>query len=201
MNIFLYSHFERTGIFLKKEVENKVVLFIPTASIHEEYRGYVDSAMKLWEELKTNIIELDISKSTFEEVKEKIENVDIIYFSGGNSFFLIDQIRKTGIDKLIEKHINLGKLFVGESAGAIICAKDLTYITEMDNIPNSYSQKDYSGLGLIDGFVVPHYLCPPFTESSTKIIEKFSNLNLYPISNTEALIIENDNLKKIEIKK
>ena len=47
MKLFLCSHFSSVGNLIKEEIENKKVVFIPTASIHEGYTGYVNSARKL----------------------------------------------------------------------------------------------------------------------------------------------------------
>ena len=35
----------------------------------------------------------------------------------------MDQLRKTGTDELLKKELEKGKLMIGESAGAIICAQ------------------------------------------------------------------------------
>lgn len=48
MKLFLCSHFSSVGNLIKEELENKKVAFIPTASIHEGYTGYVGSARKLF---------------------------------------------------------------------------------------------------------------------------------------------------------
>ena len=40
MKLFLCSHFSSVGNLIKEEIENKKVVFIPTASIHEGYTGY-----------------------------------------------------------------------------------------------------------------------------------------------------------------
>ena len=46
MKLFLCSHFSSVGSLIKEEIENKKVAFIPTASLHEGYTGYVGSARK-----------------------------------------------------------------------------------------------------------------------------------------------------------
>lgn len=199
MRLFLCSHFEKVGNLLKNEVTGKNVLFIPTASINEEYKGYVGSARKLWKKMNANITEIEISTAPIDEINKAFENADIIYFTGGNTFFLIDQIRKTGVDKLIKKHLNSGKLYVGESAGAIICAKDLSYINSMDEVPKNFSQKDYSGLDLIECYIVPHYLCTPFKECSKQIVDEYSNLSLCPLNNSEVIFIENGEKRKLNV--
>ena len=122
MKLFLCSYFSSVGNLIKEEVENKKVVFIPTASIHEGYTGYMNSTRKLFKKLGAILTEMDISKEEYSTMKAAFEEADVIYFTGGNSFFLIDQLRKTGIDELLKKEIMNGKLMVGESAGAIICA-------------------------------------------------------------------------------
>lgn len=199
MRLFLCSHFEKVGSLLKNEVAGKNVLFIPTASINESYKDYVDSARKLWKKMKAIITEIEISTAPIDEIHKAFKNADIIYFTGGNTFFLIDQIRKTGVEKLIEKHLNLGKLYVGESGGAIICAKELSYIMPMDEVPENFSQKDYSGLALTDCYIVPHYLCTPFEECSQQIVDEYSHLNLCPLNNSQAILIENGVKKELNV--
>lgn len=94
MKLFLCSHFSNVGSLIKEELNNKRVAFIPTASLHEGYTGYVRSARKLFKKLGSQITELDISTATYSTTKEVLENSDIIYFTGGNSFFLIDNCAK-----------------------------------------------------------------------------------------------------------
>ena len=101
-------------------------------------------------------------------------HLDVIYFTGGNSFFLMDQLRKTGTDELLKKELEKGKLMIGESAGAIICAPTIQYIEQMDEKPEDYSQEDDAGLDLIDFYVLPHYLTAPFKKVTETSYEKSS---------------------------
>lgn len=190
MKLFLCSHFSNVGSLIKEELNNKRVAFIPTASLHEGYTGYVRSARKLFKKLGSQITELDISIVPYSTTKEVLENSDIIYFTGGNSFFLIDQLRKTGTDKLLKQELAKGKLMIGESAGAIVCAPTITYIEQMDKKPKNYSQEDDAGLNLIDFYVLPHYLTMPYRKASKKITADFSDLNLCPINNHQAIVVD-----------
>ncbi|MCR0611722.1 Type 1 glutamine amidotransferase-like domain-containing protein [[Clostridium] innocuum] len=197
MKLFLCSHFSSVGMLMKEEFEGKNVVFIPTASNNEGYTGYVGSARKLWKKLGSNITEIDIENANINDINKSFNDADIIYFTGGNSFFLMNQLRKTGVDKLVKEQIELGKFFVGESAGAIICAPTISYIERMDAIPNDYCQSDHTGLSLIDFYILPHYLTAPFKKCTEQIINEFSELDIYPINNSQAILIENG--KKIEL--
>jgi len=103
MKLFLCSHFSSVGSLIKEEIENKKVAFIPTASLREGYTGYVGSARKLFKKLGAIVTEIDISTEAYSTIQSVFEDADVIYFTGGNSFFLIDQLRKTGTDELFKK--------------------------------------------------------------------------------------------------
>lgn len=199
MKLFLCSHFSNVGSLIKEEIEMKKVLFIPTASIHEEYRGYVGSARKLFKKLGAVLTEMDISKEEYASMEAAFNDADIIYFTGGNSFFLLEQLRKNGVDKLLKEELNKGKLFIGESAGAIVCAPDIKYIEMMDEKPGDYSLTDDGGLNLINFYVLPHYLTAPFKKITEKILEQFNDLDIYPINNSQAVIVEGGSKRVVEI--
>ncbi|WP_314939211.1 Type 1 glutamine amidotransferase-like domain-containing protein [Parvimonas micra] len=198
MKLFLCSHFSQVGNLIKEEIENKKVVFIPTASINEGYTGYVGSARKLFKKMGANLTEIDISKEDFKTIEAVFEETDIIYFTGGNSFFLIDQLRKTGVDKLLKKELKKGKLMIGESAGSVICAPSISYIEIMDEKPEDYSQIDDNGLNLIDFYVLPHYLTSPFKKITATILKKFSDLKICPINNHQAIMVNGKESKIIE---
>ena len=199
MRLFLCSHFSYVGSAVEKQVAGKKVLFIPTASIHEEHRGYVDSARTVFKNAGAFLTELDISSEEFSKIKTLFDDADVIYFSGGNSFFLIDCLRKTGTDMLLKRQPGKGKLFIGESAGAIVCAPTISYIEKMDPIPEDYSQSDYAGLKLIDFYVLPHYLCAPFKEASEHIMQAFATLEICALNNSQAVIVEDDKRTVISV--
>ena len=192
MNLFLCSHFSSVGDLIKEQIANKKIVFVPTASIREGYTGYVGSARKLFKKLGAQLIEIDISTEELAKIKEAFEEADVIYFTGGNSFFLIDQLRKTGTDKLLKQQLKNGKLFIGESAGAIVCAPDISYIEKMDPIPKDYSQSNNAALNLIDFYVLPHYLTAPFKKATEQIVQALPDLELCAINNSQEIIVQDD---------
>ena len=197
MKLFLCSHFSSVGSLIKEEIDNKKVAFIPTASLHEGYTGYVASARKLFKKLGASVTEIDISTEAYSTIQAVFEDADVIYFTGGNSFFLMDQLRKTETDELLKKELANGKLMIGESAGAIICAPTIQYIEQMDEKPEDYSQEDNEGLDLIDFYVLPHYLTAPFKKITERIMAEFSDLNICAINNHQAIIVNDEGSKVI----
>ena len=68
MNLFLCSHFSKVGALLKDHIAGKRVAFIPTASIHEGYTGYVGSARTLFKKLGAELIEIEISTANDSDI-------------------------------------------------------------------------------------------------------------------------------------
>ena len=192
----MFALFKRRK-FDKRRIDNKKVAFIPTASLHEGYTGYVGSARKLFKKLGASVTEIDISTEAYSTIQAVFEDADVIYFTGGNSFFLMDQLRKTETDELLKKELANGKLMIGESAGAIICAPTIQYIEQMDEKPEDYSQEDNEGLDLIDFYVLPHYLTAPFKKITERIMAEFSDLNICAINNHQAIIVNDEGSKVI----
>ena len=73
----------------------------------------------------------------------------------------------------------------------------ITYIEQMDKKPEDYSQEDDKGLSFVDYYILPHYLTAPFKKVTEKILAEFSDLNICPISNHQAIIVNDESSKVI----
>lgn len=186
--VTLFSSFE-------KNVHGKTVTFIPTASNVEKVVFYVETAKKALEKLGLIIDELDISTADSETIRQKLARNEYIYVSGGNSFFLLQELKRTGADKCILKEVAAGKLYIGESAGAVMTSANIEYIKDMDNMQKAATLTSYDALNLVDFYTVPHYGSAPFKNAAQKILADYaSSLPLLPISNKEAILIRDNEI-------
>ncbi|WP_044289232.1 peptidase E [Robinsoniella sp. KNHs210] len=185
----LFADFER-------DIKGKIVTFIPTASMVENVVFYVEAGKKALEKLGAIVDELELSTATAEEIRTKLKNNDIIYVTGGNTFFLLKELKRTGADKIIIEEVNAGKLYIGESAGAMVTAANIEYAKGMDNPKKAPSLLNFDALNLVDFYTVPHYTNFPFKKAAQKIVSQYSSeLKLLPISNYEALIMDGDEIR------
>lgn len=195
--IFLSSSFKDVcSIFadFEKNTKGKTVTFIPTASRVEKVVFYVEAGKKALEKLGLIVDELEISTATINEITTKLRNNDFIYITGGNTFFLLQELKRTGADNIIIEEVNAGKCYIGESAGAIVAAANIEYAKAMDSIKTDPDFSNFNALNLVDFYTVPHYTNFPFKKSAQNILDNYSStLKLSPISNNEAiLVIGND---------
>lgn len=200
--LFLSSSFSDVAVlfkdFVQEDVKGQVVTFIPTASLVEEVTFYVDEARNAFQEMGVIIEELDISTASVEMISEKIKKNDFIYVSGGNTFFLLQELKRTRADKLIVEEINSGKLYIGESAGAIIVSSNIEYVKDMDDSKAATELMSYQSLGIIDFYPVPHYGEFPFEEAAELVVGKYnSDLKLCQITNSQAILVDGGNVKVV----
>lgn len=197
--IFLASSFKDVvNLFanFEENLSGKTVTFIPTASIVEKVTFYVNEGKKALESLGLTVDVLELSTATSDEINSKLKGNDFIYVTGGNTFFLLQELKRTGADKIIMNEVSAGKVYIGESAGAMIASENITYVKGMDSIKKAPNLTNFDALGLVAFYTVPHYTNAPFKKITKKIIDSYSSaLNLAPISNKEAILVENSKVK------
>lgn len=135
--VFLASLFKDVSqIFIDsidEKLAGKTVTFIPTAALPDKLDFHIKYSKELLTEMGLVVDELEISTATHSDIVKKLKNNDYIYVTGGNTFFLLQEMNRTGAGSLIKTQINAGKLFIGESAGAVVLAPDIEYSKETDN--------------------------------------------------------------------
>ncbi|WP_424350107.1 Type 1 glutamine amidotransferase-like domain-containing protein (plasmid) [Latilactobacillus sp. 5-91] len=162
----------------------------------EEYTGYIDDGVKLLEEAGYQLNVLDISYENEEICREKILNSNIIWITGGNTFYLLQELQKKNIISILKDKVNKGCPYIGESAGGIILSKNIEYSKILDSVSVAPKLKDYRGLGLVDFYPLPHYIEEPFTETVQQTFEKYKDkVHLIPINNSQAIFVYDDTVE------
>ena len=132
-------------------------LFIGTAS--HDSMPYFNSFRKTYTsvyDIKAEVALIVYGEMDMEKIAGKIEMADAIYIGGGDTVYMLDKWKQTGIDKLLIKAYNDGKIICGLSAGAICWFKDMyTDYEIMRGQSADYVLK--KGLGLLDGLMCPHF--------------------------------------------
>ncbi|PIR66471.1 MAG: hypothetical protein COU51_03785 [Parcubacteria group bacterium CG10_big_fil_rev_8_21_14_0_10_36_14] len=169
------------------EFKSKTVGVIITGQTAEE-RIYIDQSLKELRDLGMTTISMNISKDdNFNDLAE----FDMYYVCGGNTFYILDRIRKTGVDNILLKAIKKDKLYIGVSAGSIIMAKNIkTANVGKDGDDNEIGLKDISGFNIIPFHFFPHY-----DETEKEAVEEFYKTEQEPImalTDDQAIFIDDD---------
>jgi len=175
---------------LNKPVEETKVLIMYT-----QRRRYKRHIRKIKRTLvlsginKKNIILANISKKT-----KKNYDFDIFFSCGGNTFYILDRVRKTGFDKIIKKAVKKGKIYISVSAGSIIVHKSIEIAGwgKWGDI-NEINLKNLKGLNLTNLAIYPHYL-----KIMKKSVDEFKKKVKYPVKeirDRQAVLILGNKIK------
>ena len=190
----LYESIELVKKFLDKNTESKKILFIPTATNVDEYKKYIHLTQKTFEDFDYEVENFDVSIFSEEIAKEKLTKAKIVFISGGNTFYLLQELKRKNLITYLKERIENGLLYIGESAGSVIAAPDIEYASIVDDKTFATELDNYAGLNLVDFYIVPHFEEEPFVESSRKTVELYKDkLDLKLINNKEAILVENNN--------
>ena len=195
----LYESIELVKKFLDKNTESKKILFIPTATNVDEYKKYIHLTQKAFEDFGYEVENFDVSIFSEEIAKEKLSEAKIVFISGGNTFYLLQELKRKNLTSYLKERIENGLLYIGESAGSVIAAPDIEYASIVDDKTLATELNDYTGLNLVDFYIVPHFEEEPFVESSRNTVELYKDkLDLKLINNKEAILVENNNFTIIK---
>ncbi len=203
--LFLTSYFTEVASmlpdFLRGDCVGKKVVVIPTAALHETVKFYVDTDRDALQKLGFIIDDLDILNVEYRVAEESISNADIIFVGGGNTFFLLQELKRTGVDNLIVEHVSKGKPYISTSAGSCILSRNIVIdgIESLDVAPDLNG--DFSALSIVDFYIYPHYGQNYFEKSDKQIVSKYyDKLDVKLISDKQAVIVDDDKIDIVTAK-
>lgn len=130
------------------------------------------------------------------ELKKELDSVDLIWASGGNTFMLRQQMKRSGFDKVIVELLANGVTYGGESAGALVAGNSLKGVEHADDA-RFVETEIWDGLKLIDHFVLPHVGSPLFAGSIDKTrADHADDPTMIELTDAQVLVV---NEKKTEI--
>lgn len=161
-------------------------LFIPTAS--HDFMPYYNTFHKVYTgifDIKTDVALTVFKEVDLEKMKAKFDKADLIYVGGGDTVFMIEQWKKTGLLPLIQDAYERGVIIAGLSAGAICWFEDI--YTDSLQTEDGAKYAMFKGLGWVPGVASPHY-DERKADFDGIVTQRFSSA--YGIEANSALVIE-----------
>lgn len=194
MQILLSSNKKIIKDYIK---ENSKIGFIPTASELENDRWYMEKDKEDLKAMSFDVVIIDISKESREEILEKFKYIDAIFVAGGNSFFLLQQLK---IKNILQELISFAKnkIYVGSSAGSCIACKSIDYCEKLDNKLQATLLDDCNSMNLVEFYVLPHYKSKEkYTRLADEIETQYNDYNFIKLTNEQAVIVNDKNDYKV----
>ena len=177
MKIYLASYAMMTmGKIIKNgELTGKRAIFIPTAGDPYENKDFVEADKIALQKYGIEVTDLDLRNKTEEEVNESLAMADILLVAGGDTFYLMEKLKKSGADKAIKNFIRKGGIYIGSSAGSIVCCPTIGGAEKFDNPKLAPNLENFNGMGIFNEVVIPHTHKEKYFERVEETTEKLTS--------------------------
>src|SRR3989344_3799479 len=157
-----------------KKSEDTSVVFIPTASnVEVGDKGWLIDDLVALKNLHFKSIDIaDISAVEEKIWRPKFEDADVLFFEGGNTYHLMEWIRKSGLIALLPELLKT-RVYVGVSAGSMVTNKDLMLKTSQMLYGEDLDEtENVAALNYVDFYFLPHLNSDYFTKIRKKNLEE-----------------------------
>ena len=149
--------------------------FIRTAAMPEADRSWLEAEREVFVRAGLEVIDIDVLD---EAARRALCSSDMVFLGGGNTFYLLAQLRESGFDRLLKELHSKGKLIIGESAGALVLGPTIEPVRYIDDPARAPGLRDFSGLNLISFFPAVHFCREEYAAQYQDILQHVFLLNL-----------------------
>jgi dipeptidase E len=177
---------------------NPQITYIPSCSYlcEQDFREFVGQYAKF---NIHNIINFPIDTDYTEVLKDEVFKSDIIHLSGGNTFYFLKHLRKTGMLEELKAFAKNGGILTGLSAGAILMTKTIETagFPSFDKDDNDENIKSLKAMNLVNFEFFPHYKNSKRYDKEIELYSKSTDRPLYACPDGSGIIVDNDVIKFI----
>lgn len=124
---------------------------------------------------------------------EALKGASVISVSGGNTFYLLEHMKKCNFKEIISKEEFNETFYIGSSAGSVVMSPNIKFVEQMDDASKA-DLPDYTGLGLIDFLFLPHMDHPHFKDTAHKIAKDYRDENIRTFYDDQILYINGETI-------
>ena len=186
---------------LEKPLDETTVALIPNAKDYYselawkyKVQSYVDYFQNFG--MTVNVVDLREYDNS-EPLSNELRKSDLIWAAGGNTICLRYEMKRSGFEGCIRELLTEGKVYGGDSAGALVAGVSLRGIEKAD-IPEFASKVLPDGLGLVPYMILPHLGNPEFTQAMehARLLNKQSPI--IELTDTQAVIFMDNEHRVVE---
>ncbi|MFA5130333.1 MAG: Type 1 glutamine amidotransferase-like domain-containing protein [Patescibacteria group bacterium] len=166
---------------------SRSVGIVTTAASLKSENKYAKLAMEQFKEMGFSSVQF------FDIETDPIHLLDlysILYVCGGNTFYLLYQIKKHHAEVALKNFLQKeNSFYIGVSAGSMILGPTIGLASLIDPDPNDVQLVDFTGLQVIDFEIHPHYETKH--EQELLSYEKEHSCRVVRLNDNQALILSN----------
>ena len=131
------------------------IVYWPFALPPERARMAQEWLVRGFRELDADVV-VETWTDLSQHAPDHLASAELLFVGGGNTFRLLDHVRRNGFLDAVRKFVDGGGDYYGGSAGALLALSDVSIALHLDD--NDLDLADLSALGLVGYLdVLPHF--------------------------------------------
>jgi dipeptidase E len=193
--ILLSDFTENDNVNLKRKMrelfldKKYTISYIPSMS-DRKLKYFKKAKMKLSKYGNFQFDYFDIDDFCNVDKVEKIFKSEIIYLSGGNTYYFLNNLKKRYLITRLRKYVENGGHIIGLSAGAILMSKDISSAKFGDE--DIVGLSNLSSLALVDFDFMPHWNEDSHYLDDLKEYSKNTGNTVYACNDGDGIIVMNN---------
>lgn len=179
---------EKAPKLYKANFKDLKIAYINTATKKVKDDTYSKKQLARMKELDWNVKVIDLADLREHQAFSEFDGIDIIYVEGGNTFYLLEQMRRTKFARVVKDMTRNGALYAGVSAGAyVVCPTiEMATWTNPDKLDRC-GITDLHGMGLVPFIINAH--TTPTTEKKIQDKIKQTKFEVKLLTDEQALMV------------
>lgn len=186
-----------------KEAEDMSIAFIPTAMNLDpnDKSWFIDDLYNLKNQNYKCIDIVDISALPKDVWLPRLEEANVLFFSGGSTPHLMHWVTESGLQELLPELLKT-RVYASISAGSIIVAPTLA-LTSKDKLlyyEETFGKKINTGLSLVDFYFRPHLNNSHFPKVNKEFLAEIAKElpnTIYALDDQMALKVIDNNIEAV----
>lgn len=186
--------------FFSKPFTEMRLAVVPTAANMYTHRPWFDQEITQMEQAGFELVMIDIEGKKEGELRKAFKDIDAIFVTGGNSYYLLYHTRASGFDRIAKEMVNNGVVYIGSSAGALLAGKNIDIARKLDD-PSLVNMSDFTGLGLVDYAIMPHIDNPKYKSGIEETILAWQekSARIIGLKDSQAIMVQGNYTEIIEV--
>jgi dipeptidase E len=202
MKLVLYSGYDEANAPIDQEAVRLTgkrrprIVFIPSANHVPDFEyDYVCENFGALGVKDIALFNIDRPYSVA-DAEKILKAADMIYLSGGNTFYFLKSIRRNHFDRMLMKFVLQGGVLAGLSAGAIIMTPSIATASypKFDRDENAVGIRNLGALGLVPFEFFPHYDPEPEYARELRKQSKALKHPIYGVADGAGIVIDDHRL-------
>lgn len=166
--------------------------FVPTAGDVYEDASFVQRDRRSLVRLGYHVEDIFLSGSHSNAAAAALASVDAVFLAGGNTFYLMQQLRLFGATAAMKALVAEGRTLIGASAGAVASGVSLEPIRSLDDPAAAPLLADDDGMNLVPFVPLPHAE-EPLQDEYIAIMEQYGKrFDIMPVCDDQAIVVDGD---------